>query len=245
MATFILVPGGWCGAWAYDFQVPALEAAGHKVYAIDCPGHGNNKDVIKPGQEHLVDYAKQIEDILETIDGKAIIVAHSMTGMAISQVGEDMPEKVAALVYLAAFIPEGDGVAMIKYIQEDPWTQVGPFTTTMDPVSHLNGFVPKYEKALGFGCCSDEMYAYAKERLELESGNIWFDPVHISEKFQSVPKVYIHTLYDNCCSFYQQRVMVKNQPVEKEYYLLCDHFAMFSDTDKVNEILLEIGKIYG
>ena len=40
MAHFILVHGAWHGAWCWYKVVPLLRAAGHRVDAINLPGHG-------------------------------------------------------------------------------------------------------------------------------------------------------------------------------------------------------------
>ena len=243
MATFILVPGGWSASWVYKNQVDVLEAAGHTVIALDCPGHGNNKEKYKPGEEGLAEHVQCIKDALPK-EGKAILVAHSMTGMAISQVAEDCPDKVEKLVYLAAFMPEADGVAMIKYMAEDPWTMISPesVNTEVEPDEELNRFESLYLRNLAFGTCSDEAWEFALTHLEDEGDKIWSDPVHISRNFALVPKIYVHTLKDNCCSYYIQRVMVARQPVVKEYYLDTDHFCMLSDPEGVNKILLEVAE---
>jgi len=46
MSTFVLVHGSWHGAWCWGKVVPLLERAGHKVEAIDLPGHGNDRSPI-------------------------------------------------------------------------------------------------------------------------------------------------------------------------------------------------------
>ena len=38
MATFVLVPGGWHGAWSFEAVVPLLERAGHAVHALTLTG---------------------------------------------------------------------------------------------------------------------------------------------------------------------------------------------------------------
>jgi hypothetical protein len=41
MATFVLVPGGWSGGWAWKWVTPFIRAAGHEVAAITLTGLGN------------------------------------------------------------------------------------------------------------------------------------------------------------------------------------------------------------
>ena len=38
MAHFVLVPGTWCGGWAFDPIVPGLVEAGHRADALTLPG---------------------------------------------------------------------------------------------------------------------------------------------------------------------------------------------------------------
>jgi pimeloyl-ACP methyl ester carboxylesterase len=45
MATrFVLIHGGFHGAWCGDRALPELERRGHESVAIDLPGHGARKD---------------------------------------------------------------------------------------------------------------------------------------------------------------------------------------------------------
>ena len=42
---FLLIHGGFHGAWCWDRVVPELEQLGHKAVAIDLPGHGERLGV--------------------------------------------------------------------------------------------------------------------------------------------------------------------------------------------------------
>jgi len=42
LSTFVLIHGGWHGAWCWDRVVPLLEQAGHEVVRFDLPGHGED-----------------------------------------------------------------------------------------------------------------------------------------------------------------------------------------------------------
>ena len=50
---------------------------------------------------------------------KGVLVGHSYGGMAISGVADRVPEKVASLVYLDAFVPE-NGQSLFNVLPSDP-----------------------------------------------------------------------------------------------------------------------------
>lgn len=96
MAKVLLVPGSCFGAWVWDRVIPALTAYGHDVRAMDLPGR-DGADV------SLNDHA---EAILAAIKGPAVLVGHSAGGFPITLAAAMAPEKVQALIYVAAYIPQ-------------------------------------------------------------------------------------------------------------------------------------------
>ncbi len=241
MATYVLVHGGWCASWCWDFNVKALEQAGHKVICVDLPGHGNN-DSVPLTEVKIADHIKCVKEAVEDSDEPVILVAHSMTGMVISQVAEDMPEKISKAVYFAAFLPDKDGCTQMELLATDPWTLISPKTTVITD-DGLANFNMKYARNMGFNTSSDEAFGYAATRMQPENPTMWSEPVHITERFEGVDKVYIHTLKDNCCSYYLQRSMVQKQPCVAQFYLDSDHVGMLSDAENTNKILLAIAQL--
>lgn len=103
--TYILIHGGWHGAWCWKKVVPLLEAKGNRVFAIDLPGHGNDKTPM--ATVTLDDYVQKIVRVAKAQTGPVILVGHSMAGVAIAQAAEVLgTEKVAKLVFLDAFMPK-------------------------------------------------------------------------------------------------------------------------------------------
>jgi len=237
--TYVLIHGGWCASWCWDYNVKALEAKGNKVICLDLPGHGKNKPEMLENV-HLKDHVNYVKSELKKIDGKVILAAHSMSGMIISQVAEDMSEKIEKLVYIAAFLPSKDGQVMTEFLASDPWTLVSPATTITMP-NGLCTFNPRYARNMGFNTTNDKDFAFALSNMQLENPSMWSEPVHLTEKYHNVPKYYIHTLKDNCCSYYMQRVMVHNEPVVKQYYLDTDHCGMINEPKGFNEAMIDIG----
>lgn len=145
---FVLVHGAWHGAWAYERVLPALTARGHAALARDLPAHGLNarfpasffKRPLDPAafanepspvaDVTLDDY---VDNVLDTIDqiraqghDKVVLVGHSMGGIALTAAAERAPDKIAKLVYLAAFMPDS-GVPALAYVRapENQGEQLG------------------------------------------------------------------------------------------------------------------------
>ena len=238
MAKVVLVHGGWCGKWCWDYNTKAIEAAGNEVICLDLPGHGeNNPEAIV--DVHLKDHVAYVEEQIQKIDGPVVLAAHSMTGMVISQVAEDMPEKVEKLVYIAAFMPNADGQRMVEFLQADEWTGIS-YKSSISLPNRTVVLNPLYARNLGFRFCDDEKFMFGLQHMQSENPAMWAEPVHLSDKYHSVPKYYIHTLKDNCLSYYMQRKMVHEEPVIKQYYLDTDHCCMLSEVDEFNNAIIDI-----
>src|SRR5262249_16825374 len=103
MATFALVHGAWHGAWCWQKLAPLLERGGHQVDAFDLPGHGDDRAPVS--EMTPAHNAERVREHLERASEPVVLVGHSMGGMAVTQGAELAPDKVAKLVYLAAFLP--------------------------------------------------------------------------------------------------------------------------------------------
>jgi len=112
MATFVLVHGGWHGGWCWQKVIPFLEAAGHEVYAPTLTGLAERASELSPE----VGLETHIQDIVGLITEKnlhgVILVGHSYGGMVITGVVDQVPERIAHLVYLDTFVPR-DGESMV------------------------------------------------------------------------------------------------------------------------------------
>jgi len=121
--NFLLVHGAWHAAAHWNRLAKSLTAMGHNVFSIDLPGSGLNarypksylsNDFVKletevsPAKDvHLSDYRDAIVAQIKELSkfGKVTLVGHSFGGLAITLAGEAVPEKIARLVYLTAFVP--------------------------------------------------------------------------------------------------------------------------------------------
>ena len=112
MATFVLVHGAFDGGWCYRKVARLLRAAGHEVFAPTLTGLGERSHL----RHAAINLDTHIQDILNVIawEGleEVILCGHSAGGMVVMGVADAIPEKLAAVVYLDAFIPEDGQSAM-------------------------------------------------------------------------------------------------------------------------------------
>ncbi len=83
-----------------------LRGAGHRVDAPDLAGLG--ADRTNPAGITLATWRDQIVALADEAVEPIVLVGHSRGGIVISEVAEARPDKIARLVYLAAFLL-GDG----------------------------------------------------------------------------------------------------------------------------------------
>ena len=105
MATFVLIHGGWHGAWCWERLAPLLRGAGHRVATPTLPGIGERTAELAPS----IDLAAHINDVVNLLwaeDLTAVaLVGHSYGGMVITGVADRVAERLSRLIYLDAFVP--------------------------------------------------------------------------------------------------------------------------------------------
>lgn len=92
--TIVLEHGAFADASSWDGVVERLQQADYPVVAAANPLRGPAVD------------AAYLRSVVEHIDGPVVLVGHSYGGTVISQAATGLEEKVKALVYIAAFLPD-------------------------------------------------------------------------------------------------------------------------------------------
>jgi pimeloyl-ACP methyl ester carboxylesterase len=118
MTAFVLVHPAWLGGWSWRKVAPLLRAAGHEVHTPTLTGLGDRSHLLHRG----IDLHTHVTDVVELMAfedvERAVLVGNSSGGMVITGVAERVPERIAGLVYLDAFVPQ-DGQAMVDLIAPD------------------------------------------------------------------------------------------------------------------------------
>ena len=126
--TIVLVHGAFAESASWDRVIDPLVSAGHPVIAAANPLRGLASD------------AAAVSDLVRTIDGPVLLVAHSYGGAVISNVDADAGD-IAGVVYVNGFAPE-PGESCFQLAAMFPGSMLGEETAR--PVSRSDGTTDLY-----------------------------------------------------------------------------------------------------
>lgn len=114
-----LLPGACHGGWWYDPLIRMLDQDGHELLPITLAGLED-----EPRLDQLITLTTHIDQVAAAVptSGDVVLVGHSYAGTVITGVADRLPERVAALVDLDAFLPEdGDSCWSMTNDEQRDW----------------------------------------------------------------------------------------------------------------------------
>ncbi|MFF0489391.1 alpha/beta fold hydrolase [Nocardia sp. NPDC004068] len=122
VSTFVLIPGACHGGWWFEPLARRLRDHGHQAYAVTLTGLGDRSHLIGGS----INLDTHIDDVLSLLVHErledVILVGHSYAGMVVSAVADRVPERIDALVYVDAFVPEnGDSAWSLTNDEQRRW----------------------------------------------------------------------------------------------------------------------------
>lgn len=231
--TYVLVHGAWAdeSAWGFVRNQLALHAT---VDVVNLPAHGaDNTYGVGIG---LNDYVKTVTQAVNSHPGKVILVGHSMAGVVISQVAENIPDKIDKLIYVSAYLPKnGENVSGItnKFLNNQP-IEAFEFNTDYSLVSIKKDALPNVVCA----DCPPNMKEILVKYHRAEPVKGLNDNVTLTSKFTRIPKYYISTKNDFAVPYALQQQMIRdNGTVKKVYEMETSHLPFVVQPEKFLEIL--------
>lgn len=243
MATFVLVHGGWHGAWCWSKVLPLLREAGHTAVAPDLPGHG--ADTMPLSDRPYEHYVPRVCDVLDAQREPVVLVGHSSGGMVITEVAAQRPEKVAALVYLSAFLLP-HGVSPPEMMRDDTESLLMA-AVVVDRERGVSTVPPDRAREVFYADCTDADAAWAIGNLQPEPlrppGEGEPPPATVATP-PHIPRVYIECTRDNALGPATQRKMVAAMPCEEVYSLPTGHSPFISAPGPLAACLLDIAAAF-
>jgi pimeloyl-ACP methyl ester carboxylesterase len=190
MATFLLVHGAWHSGRCWDRVGPLLESAGHRVFAPSLTGYGDKAHLLGPE----VGLDTHVEDVVGLIREEdlsdVVLVGHSYAGLVVSSVANQVPDRIAQLVYLDAMVPRHGETAQ----------DVQPVTRKLIDLAATSGNgwrippLPEMPAPFGlFGVTDPADVAWLRSMLSDQPVRCLQQPVRLDNPAaNAVPRTHIH-----------------------------------------------------
>ena len=234
--TYVLVHGAWADESAWGLVRNQLAIKGN-VVVVNLPAHGI--DLTAVNKITLKEYVKKVTETVNKQPGKVILVGHSMAGVIVSQVAEQIPQKISKLVYVAAYLP-GNGEDLLSLSKKDTQSLVG---TALEFNADYSAATIKKEVIVPAVCgdCPDYMKEALVKYHKAEPTKPLGEKVLLTTKFNSVPKYYIHTTNDKAVGYELQQQMVKNNgTIKKTFVMNTSHLPFVVQPQEFIDILTRI-----
>jgi len=239
-AHFILVHGGWQGAWNYYKVENTLKRQGYEVTVLDLPAHG--KDTTNPSEVTLKDYEDKVTSAIDSIEGKVILVGHGTLAPVVSMAAEARPNKVEKLIYIAGVLVT-NGQTLEQALEPNHDISIAALNSTVNPEKGtLTLNVDALAKAV-YNMSPKADIEMAKKLYCPEPLFPLLTPITLTDaNYGKIPRYYIKTLHDNAVVTSYQEDLLELVPCKKVYEINSDHAAFFSKPNALTKMLVEISK---
>jgi pimeloyl-ACP methyl ester carboxylesterase len=228
MSHFVLVPGAWLGAWAWERVVPRLEAAGHSAEPITLSGVADS--ATSPAEVDLQTHAADVAAAVRRApQATVVVVSHSYSGVPVLQAVDGLGEAVSSVVHVDSVVC-GDGEAFA-----DPDSGWG---SRLQGVLDENGglWPPQLDQLQGQGL-SDADIRLIGERATGHPGRSLTQRVHLTRPLSAVPTAYLHCLLDTPELDDDVRVLADTHGWAVEH-LDTGHWPMLSEPELLAQALI-------
>jgi pimeloyl-ACP methyl ester carboxylesterase len=241
MARFVLVHGAFAGAWIWQPLIEYLKAAGHSAEAFDLPGLGDDHRAVSDCT--LDACAARVCEVLAASPQPAIVVGHSMGGVIITQAAAGFRENVAALVYVAAFMPkDGQSLLDLTRLPEGAGDQVQAHIVIEGepPVAVMPAAASP--QAL-YSCCAPELAQWAIAKQRPQPVAPFATAVSIARgALDGINRYYVVCNRDRALPLVLQRRMISENPCRDVVELGTDHSPQLSMPKELAQALVRFAE---
>ncbi len=224
--TYLFIHGAWHNRACWSAVLPLLKAT-HHAMAIDLPGHGGNTMLYSAIR--LNTYVDTVKQTVLALKTPVILVGHSLGGMVISQVAEEIPEAIQSLVYVAGFLPQ-NGQSLLDIVQTFPQAEL---------LQHTYRDRQRHSISLRPSAALNRILS-APQQLT-EPWHPFSDSVFLTQRrFGQVKKIYIMCGADRAIQKVDQLSMIRTYPeIEVREIPRAGHCPFKSDPEPLGRLLCE------
>ena len=234
MANVVLVHGAWHGAWCWRKLLPGLWVAGHRAFAVDLTGLGARRHLFRPD----IGLAHHVDDVVATLEAEelqqVVLVGHSYAGMVITGVADRCAERLAALVYLDAVVPESG----------ESWSSTHTPATQAErraQIAQHGGLIPPDPSA--FGLQGDDR-DWVLRRQSLHPGGCYDEPLYFdTSRWSGLRRHFIDCQAPALPTVAASRQRARAQPGWQVAALQSGHDAMISAPDALVFLMAPLLKV--
>ena len=239
--TFLLVHGAWHSGQCWERVTPLVTAAGYRVLAPSLTGYGDKAHLLGPEvglDTHVEDIVRLIieEDLAEVV-----LVGHSYAGLVISSVANQVPDRIAHLVYLDAMVPEDGETA----VDAQPITQHLIDLAAKSDTGWRIPPMPEQPLPLGlFGVTDPADVAWLRTLLSDQPLLCLQQPVHLDNPaVDKIPRTHIHCEGAKPAGITRRPVppIQPNGTPAQVWELPTGHDCMITMPTELTELLLKLG----
>lgn len=231
MSQYVLVHGAWLGGWCWGRVAKQLRAAGHDVFAPSLTGLGDRSHLLSAE----VNLSTHIDDICNIIAWEdlndVILCGHSYGGFVITGVADKLMNRISALYYLDALIPE-DGQSMYDTIPVE-------FRDIFNAgAADGDGFSVPPMTAENFGVNEDDQ-AWVDSKQSNQSIASFQQPIDLTGAHLKISnRQFIWASNFEHPSTRGNYERLKNDPAWNVVSLACGHHVMIDMPDELADLLM-------
>lgn len=235
MTNFVLVHGAWHGGWCWRDVARTLRGKGHEVYTPTLTGLGERAHLQTP-QTGLNVHIQDIVNVIEFENLRDVVLCgHSYGGMVITGVADRIPERLAAVVYLDALVPEDGDCVFDLLLPERTETMRKEAKTLGD------GWLIPAVAAEMFGVTEPDARQWVDDMCVPMAKHAFEEPARLSgRQWEVQKKVYILAGAYNPSSFQAYYARYKDDPEWQVHSLPCGHDVMVILPDELAALLAEV-----
>lgn len=213
-----------------------MRQQGHEVVCPDLPGHGRDRTPLS--EVTLQTYVDQVCELLDAAAEPVILVGHSMGGAVITQTAEQQPDKIAKLIYLAAFLLQ-DGQSCLDLAKADKEALYLP-NVALSRDKRIARLREECLRTVLYADCSEEDVELARMLLTPQACAPLSTPVRTTrQNYGGIMRTYVECTLDKVISVGTQRAMRSRLPCESVFSMQSSHSPFFSSPTALVRCLTE------